>query len=1207
MSNLNKQQLSENQKKAQQYLKDHRIEEILGDILNTIAHNRYEQPLVYMIKYLAKQLPNEVLTTNGISIQNQDEVDTIMQIQYPQFDQNCNSIFRQILSREVYQQCKGIQTEYKNNLRHLVQLALENQKHKVGLFACDSSCYTAFKPIFNLVQNSIFTKIYPLPESFEYERLLELPKSTCLNQEFKYFEEFNIKIKRNLLGYQFNSVMKSTEREQVKSSIIDCIQSKLNRLFTQLYNLEDLQSEDRTNLAVQFNKLIKESNALLRSGLRYREWPDSRSIAISNNKKYLIQVNKEDHFELKCSGTKELNFLEYIVQSIQITQLLDKHLGFIFDSKEGFTTVKPIYQGLALKFKIKVKIPSSYQATFKNNIENLKKNPSSYIDIKSIKKDSNRWMITLNKTFGLTWNALIQQIETSFQSLFQNITDKDQSPTQINIINLDQFISDDIAEQEEEETEEIQQTQVQSQQNINKEENGLQNKDEELESQKQTKENQEQGKLIQKNGNVTNQKDQYNQISQLKESNTNSNQQQKRNNSNHSSKSTDESVNHQNEIEELHVLKEEPVQKKNNYQKNQTVTYIKKSDLLVQNNENITQNTQSAAAKMQTESLKPTNEMTKLDHIEITIEESSNDQEETKWQNETSNYIKILPYDFDRILQYKRVERASNYSELEVEISKILLNKNKEELQASKNELSQIISDSDTSVVLQSYSQPKEFIKESYFILRRNLKSIPLKSKMNDEDFQKVDQKILQFVKQIENQYRGQLILAKEKNYENQVKQLLNQYHLYEDKETFNSLKAFDNNRFSYGSLIFIHENLKILGNLDDHLIIILNITQDDIIESLVELNKIQNKLNEQVYRDDYFGYLTRNPKLCGSGLSIVYKIKEVKRQNIILSVTFTDENSNIITQYLEKDNCVQIELNRVDQTNLHQFAQDCNNHLAQIKLADSQDQRLTENQLTYLDCFDQNDIIVAPEKECYTFFKDAFERYIKKFNLNENLLELNYTPNLSMFNEIDKDITVHFEIRRNFEQFNFTKYMTYKEVETLKQYFEKIFTKNHDFHVKDQESNSYKTVTYMHNFKFFKVDVMKHDHLSIYSFGKLKSLQKSLDETFDLLLKFQNEKFTYLRDENLGYLSEQGQRLGDNFYIKIEMTVNQEELEIIQKLANQRQYSLTVQNTKGQSYNNHIQLELKRCGYFRYEMKFILDLIDKLQEKKDHKKKQGD
>lgn len=46
---------NENIKKTHQYLKDHRIEEVLGDILNTIAHNRYDQPFVYMVDNKNKQ------------------------------------------------------------------------------------------------------------------------------------------------------------------------------------------------------------------------------------------------------------------------------------------------------------------------------------------------------------------------------------------------------------------------------------------------------------------------------------------------------------------------------------------------------------------------------------------------------------------------------------------------------------------------------------------------------------------------------------------------------------------------------------------------------------------------------------------------------------------------------------------------------------------------------------------------------------------------------------------------------------------------------------------------------------------------------------------------------------------------------------------------------------------------------------------------
>lgn len=44
--------------------------------------------------------------------------------------------------------------------------------------------------------------------------------------------------------------------------------------------------------------------------------------------------------------------------------------------------------------------------------------------------------------------------------------------------------------------------------------------------------------------------------------------------------------------------------------------------------------------------------------------------------------------------------------------------------------------------------------------------------------------------------------------------------------------------------------------------------------------------MKESVYKDEKLGYVTRNPKLSGSGLSIIYKIKEVKRSNIGLIVT---------------------------------------------------------------------------------------------------------------------------------------------------------------------------------------------------------------------------------------------------------------------------------------------------------------------------------
>lgn len=85
----------------------------------------------------------------------------------------------------------------------------------------------------------------------------------------------------------------------------------------------------------------------------------------------------------------------------------------------------------------------------------------------------------------------------------------------------------------------------------------------------------------------------------------------------------------------------------------------------------------------------------------------------------------------------------------------------------------------------------------------------------------------------------------------------------------------------------------------------------------------------------------------------------------------------------------------------------------------------------------------------------------------------------------------------------------------------------------------------------------MKSDHLSVVSFGKLRELQRSLCETFDLLKSFQAEKLTFLRDDKLGYLSEKGTRLGDNFHVKFELTLHSvEEADALTRLAKEFAYS---------------------------------------------------
>lgn len=81
-------------------------------------------------------------------------------------------------------------------------------------------------------------------------------------------------------------------------------------------------------------------------------------------------------------------------------------------------------------------------------------------------------------------------------------------------------------------------------------------------------------------------------------------------------------------------------------------------------------------------------------------------------------------------------------------------------------------------------------------------------------------------------------------------------------------------------------------------------------------------------------------------------------------------------------------------------------------------------------DCLDRrNEAVVAPEIECYTFNCEVYEKYLKSSNLKESTLVHNYLADLLKFQKISRDIHVTFEIRRNFDLYNFPKYMSYKEV----------------------------------------------------------------------------------------------------------------------------------------------------------------------------------
>ena len=99
--------VSERQLEAKKYLEEYDIENVVGEMLNSLLHERAEHPYVYMIKYLASLMTEEERKEFNLSIP-EPYPSAHPVVKYPKFSDNNNSFLKQNLSKERFNSLKKI-------------------------------------------------------------------------------------------------------------------------------------------------------------------------------------------------------------------------------------------------------------------------------------------------------------------------------------------------------------------------------------------------------------------------------------------------------------------------------------------------------------------------------------------------------------------------------------------------------------------------------------------------------------------------------------------------------------------------------------------------------------------------------------------------------------------------------------------------------------------------------------------------------------------------------------------------------------------------------------------------------------------------------------------------------------------------------------------------------------------------------------------
>ena len=108
MSNNNRNEIikdkdkpNERQMKAEIYLKEYDIQNILTEMINYLLHKRSKNPILEMIKFLGSFLTEKEKQNYNINIP-QPEMDYHPLVEFPKYKIECNSLLKEYLDTNIF-------------------------------------------------------------------------------------------------------------------------------------------------------------------------------------------------------------------------------------------------------------------------------------------------------------------------------------------------------------------------------------------------------------------------------------------------------------------------------------------------------------------------------------------------------------------------------------------------------------------------------------------------------------------------------------------------------------------------------------------------------------------------------------------------------------------------------------------------------------------------------------------------------------------------------------------------------------------------------------------------------------------------------------------------------------------------------------------------------------------------------------------------
>merc|ERR1711874_462801 len=181
---------------------------------------------------------------------------------------NCKSLLKKYLTREVLDKTKDLKTSFGSTLLDVVQSGMENLDSGVGVYAPDAESYTLFHDLFDPIIEDYHTGFksgdkHPARDFGDVETLGNL----------------------------------DPEGQFIISTRVRCGRSMEGDLKGTFYPLTGMTKEVQQQL-IDDHFLFKEGDRFLQAANACRFWPHGRGIYHNVEKTFLVWCNEEDHLRI---------------------------------------------------------------------------------------------------------------------------------------------------------------------------------------------------------------------------------------------------------------------------------------------------------------------------------------------------------------------------------------------------------------------------------------------------------------------------------------------------------------------------------------------------------------------------------------------------------------------------------------------------------------------------------------------------------------------------------------------------------------------------------------------------------------------------------------------------------------------------------------------------------------------------------------------